>query len=101
MNRALEVVDAALLQVATSNVRFMTSREVDEKFERATEVLSLYEQYFFRPRGPLSNDHSSRSIRELMAAAKEKDTIPAVLSNSINSLKDKVEVSEDVSLFLD
>lgn len=79
----------------------MTSREMDEKFERATEVLSLYEQFFFRPRGLLSNDHSSRSTHELMATAKEKDTITSILSNSIDSLKDELQVREDVSLFLD
>jgi hypothetical protein len=91
----LEAADVALL--AASKVTFMTSTEVDEKFERAIDLLSLYEQDLFLPRGPISNDHSSRFVHELMATAKEKDKLSSIL---INSLKDKLQVRKSFT-FLD
>ena len=94
--RALETVDVALY--SASKVTFMTSTEVDEKFEEAIRVLSRYEQEFFLRRGPSSKDHSSRPIHELMAAAKEKDRLSSIL---INSLKDKLQVREKASFFRD
>lgn len=92
----MEAADVALS--AASKVTFLTSTEVDEKFERAIEVLGLYEQEVFLPRGPVSNDHSSRFVLKLMAAAKEKDKLSSIL---LNSLKDKLQVRDEVSLFLD
>jgi len=83
---------------AAAQVTFLTSTEVDEKFERAIELLGLYEQDLFLPRGPVSNDHSSRFVLELMAAAKEKDKLSSIL---INSLKNKLQARKEVSLFLD
>ena len=92
----METVDVALY--SASKVTFMTSTEVDEKFEEAIKALSRYEQEFFLPGGPSSNDHSSQSIHELMAAAKEKDRLSSIL---INSLKDKLQVREEASFFRD
>ena len=92
----MEAADVAL--GAAAKVTFKASTEVDEKFERAIEVLSLYEQDYFLPRSRVSNDHSSRFVYKLMAAAKEKDNLPSIL---INSLKEKLKVREELSLFLD
>ena len=92
----MEAADVALS--AAAKVTFKTSTEVDEKFERALDVLSLYERDYFLPRGPVSNDHSSRFVHELMTAAKEKDKLSSIL---INSLKEKLQVREKVSLFSD
>jgi hypothetical protein len=90
----LEAADVALS--AAAKVTFKTSAEVDEKFERALEALDHYERNYFLPRGSVSNDRSARFVYGLMTAAKDKDKPSSLF---INSLKEKLQVRDEVSPF--
>ena len=71
MDSALQAADDALSSAADITVK-KTSKEVDEKFERAIEVLSHYETEC-PPKKPVSPDGRPMTVLERMAAAKAKD----------------------------
>jgi hypothetical protein len=80
---ALQAVDDALSSAAA--VKGNTSKEVDEKFERAIEVLSCYETECL-PVKPASRDGRSMTVHERLSKAKGKDKSS---STKLKVLKEK------------
>jgi hypothetical protein len=69
-------------------VRKKTSKEVDEEFERAIEVLNDYEAEFHL-RKSMSGDSPEVTVYERMAEAKTKDKTS---SRILNVLKEKLSL---------
>ena len=88
LDSALQAVDDALGSAA--KVKTKTSREVDEKFEKAIEVLILYETEC-HPKNPAPGDSNGRAttVHERMTKAKTKDKSS---SSILNVLKEKLSL---------
>ena len=86
LDSALQAVDDAL--GSAIEVKTKTSRAVDEKFEKAIEVLSLYEtEYPLQNPAPGGSDGRALTVHERMTKAKTMDKS----SSSISSvLKEKL-----------
>jgi hypothetical protein len=69
-------------------VKKKTSKEVDEKFESAIEVLSCYEMEC-HPKKPVSRDGGPMTVHERMMKAKTKDKSSSTI---LNGLKEKLSV---------
>ena len=95
MNSALQAVDDALRSAADIMVK-KTSKEVDEKFERAIEVLSHYETEC-HPNKPVSPDGRSMTVLERMETAKAKDKSSSTI---LNVLKEKLSLKVRLRLQL-
>jgi hypothetical protein len=70
---------------------------VDKKFERAIEVLRTYERDYYFPKDLASDDNRALSVDKRMTVAKAEDELSSTPSNS---LKEKHQVREGLTLFL-
>ena len=70
---------------------------VDKKFERAIEVLRTYERDYYFPKDLASDDNRALSVDKRMTVAKAEDELS---STPPNSLKEKHQVREGLTLFL-
>jgi len=87
LGSALQAVDDALRSAADITVK-KTSKEVDEKFERAIEVLSHYETEC-HPKKPVSRDGHPMTVLGRMGTAKAKDKSSSTI---LNGWKEKLSL---------
>jgi hypothetical protein len=88
---ALELVDDALK--SATEVEKKTTKQVDEKFEAATNALSRYEEDC-RGRDPVPDHRRANTVRERMTTAKEKDKSS---SNKLNAMKETLRMTVSVA----
>jgi hypothetical protein len=81
----LEVVDDALGSATEAQKK--ASKEVDKKFKKAIDALTDYEK----------GCHSSETVAKKMVEAEQKDKSS---STTLNRLKEKLRVREDLALLL-